>query len=431
MIKYANLLFAVTFVCALAFELGAPSTAVAQNLRAECIHEVSGQAVVRIVYKFQTSAGDKDEVQGSGFLIRRDGYIITAAHVVRPPAIYTSPVTNAEVEVKVGSFFGQSYQGTVITKNDDLDVALIKMPALAAPWPAVQVDPLQSPEKRVWLYGLGFPAGGDLTGAGPGRITSLNAVLGGKPTQWWNTDVPLNEGMSGGPIFNEFGEVAGIAGAMKDNTGGTISYVIPIALASTLISSAGVSEYVRSPCGDDPRDFILEFIKGALRGEYKRENISDQLWNMIQVQTAGTNKYEVFSALGVPELSLDVLDQKHLEVGTLATVKVTHQNGTSLWFVSYNRLTRQIDASSVTPQLNKQVQQSTPVVVGTYSVCVGEHADACFGHTHLTCGTDVEGWSKVMCRTNYQTVDFEVTKMSDRGGNKCGYAVFDVVCLKK
>lgn len=412
------------------FLLGLVTTgAHAQDKRGECIRQAHSPAVVRITYSFKTASDGDDETQGSGFLVREDGYLLTAAHVVSPPKIYTSKVTNEEVKVTVGSMFGQEFVGSIITRNTDLDVALVKIPAMATNWPTVQVDFLPSPEKRRWLYSLGFPSGGDLTGAGPGTVTSVNAIVDGKPTQWLNTSVPLNPGMSGGPIFNEFGEVSGLAAAIKGNAGGSISYVVPINLASNLIANAGLADYKRSPCADDYRDIAVKFVQDAANGKPDKALIADQLWDIIQAQTNGTGKYQVLNDLGAMS-GLDVLNQNHFPQGSTFTIKTTHANGSMVWGVAYNRLQGKIDWANSNPQVEKPAPNPTPVIVGTYSVCVGEKAEQCFGHEHAACGTDIKGWSKVMCRNKHQTQLFELTQLSDRPGNQCGYAIFDVACLK-
>ncbi|QKD03519.1 hypothetical protein [Mesorhizobium loti] len=58
-----------------------------------------------------------------------------------------------------------------------------------------------------------------------------------------------------------------------------------------------------------------------------------------------------------------------------------------------------------------------------YKICIGEIAEKCPSETiHLACGTDEQAWAKSKCQS------FGTNKISDVGGNKCGYAVIDVTC---
>lgn len=342
---FVRLLILVLFTCSTSIGLAAAKD------RADCIRTASGGAVVYITYSFETKAGDKDSVQGSGFLVKSDGHIVTAAHVLRPPEIYKSDVLKSAIKVRVGNFFATEFTATVITQQVDLDVALIKIPSMQPAWPVVQVSFLPDEASRSWLYALGFPGQVDLTGAGPGKITAANAVIAGAPKDWWQTDLPLNPGMSGGPVFNDFGDVAGLAGALKTTSGGSISYVIPIRHAASLVPLLGLSEYVPSPCADDPSEKVLQFVDQAMDGKLNKDTLSVSLWHVIQTQTNNTGRYKQFEVLG-PKSKLEIVERKEIPQGTWFTIKVTHQKGVSLWVVGWNRGTGKIESSAVTPQMD-------------------------------------------------------------------------------
>lgn len=340
----------------------ATSPAAAQD-RAECVQKTGGLAVAQLTYEFVLADGSKDRVTGSGFVIKSDGHILTAAHVLRPPAVYTSPVVNSKIDVRVGSPFATPVPATLITKQDDLDVALIKIPAMPQPWPTVQIDMMPGDHSKTWLYALGYPDGSDLTGGGPGKVTAANAVIANKPTGWWQTDVDLRPGMSGGPVFNDFGEVAGLAGAIRGGNGGTISYVIPISTAATLIPLAGLTDYTPSQCADDPAPFVMAFIESATENTFDPKNISPPLYQTILAQAP----YPVFAQLG-PIVSTEIPDKRSIPQGTWYTIKATHQNGKSLWVIGYNRITKQIDSSAMTPQVQAALPVCTPAVLRAFNV---------------------------------------------------------------
>ncbi len=331
--------------------------------RADCLRKTSGPAVAHITYEFKTADGIEDRVVGSGFLIKSDGHILTAAHVLRPPSVYTSAVIDSRITVKVGSLFVTEVPATLITKQDDLDVALIKMPTMPQPWPTAQIDVTSGDHSKSWLYALGYPEGSDLTGGGPGRVTSNNAVISNKPTGWWQTDVALRPGMSGGPVFNQFGEVAGLAGAIRGGDGGTISYVIPITTAATLIPLAGLTDYAPSPCADDPLPFVTAFIKSAADNRFDPNSISVPLYQTILAQAP----YAIFDQLG-PIAKTEVADRRSIPQGTWFTIKATHEKGSVLWVIGYNRITNQVDSSVMTPQIQTAVPVCMPAVLKTFDV---------------------------------------------------------------
>jgi hypothetical protein len=320
--------------------------------RGECIRTAAGPAVVDITYSFETAAGEKSSVQGSGFIVKSDGHIITAAHVLRPDARkYKSAVIKSDISVKVGGYFVPPIPAALLTKQDDLDVALIKIPTIAKPWPTVQIDPFAGNGPHPWLYALGFPGQVDLTSEGPGRITSSNAVVDGKPTEWWQTNVSLKPGDSGGPIFNDQGEVVGIAGAIDGDSNGTLSYVIPISSAAMLIPIVGLTEYTPSLCADDPQPIVYKFIQDALRGDYDTTIVASPLMQTILAQTNGSKRYQVFNDLG-PLVKLETLDKKAIPQGTWFTIRSIHSNGTAVWVIGYDRATKQIDSSTINPQIS-------------------------------------------------------------------------------
>ena len=351
----------VAAVLACAVLCWAAPSATAES-RDECLQRTAGIAVVDIEYSFTTSAGQSDKVEGSGYIVKSDGHIITAAHVLRLPAVYgNSPVTASSISVRVGSMFATPITATLITKDDDLDVALIKIPALATPRPVVQPSGLPD-DSGAWLLALGFPSGSDLTKAGPGKVTARNAVVGGKTTDWLQTDVPLNPGESGGPAFNSSGEVVGIAEAIRDTSGGTISYIIPIRLAQTLLPIIGLNSYVLSRCADDPEPIVRQFLQDAIGGKYDQNLMAPPLFQTVQLQTNGSWHYPDLDALGMVK-SMAVIDRRDIPMGSWFTISVDHEKGRSLWIIGYDRVTGQIDSSSLQLKPVSANAQCQPAVV--------------------------------------------------------------------
>lgn len=153
-------------------------------------------------------AGSKS---GSGFVISKDGYILTNQHVIGESKI---------VRIKFPS--GLEFNAHVVSQNRFLDVALIKCPeSIFSPLSiTLLIPPLGSN-----LYAIGSPLGEKYE-----QTISKGIVSGFRKTDDINyiqSDVAINPGSSGGPIINENGNVIGIAVAKLMNADG-ISFIIPI-----------------------------------------------------------------------------------------------------------------------------------------------------------------------------------------------------------
>jgi S1-C subfamily serine protease len=83
------------------------------------------------------------------------------------------------------------------------------------------------------LVGLGYPDAA-ITLVPTGIITARNALVNDKLKPWWQTDLALNGGVRGGPIFGSHGTVVGVAEVMRGDNAQLISFVIPIQFASDL-----------------------------------------------------------------------------------------------------------------------------------------------------------------------------------------------------
>ncbi|MFO0598736.1 MAG: trypsin-like peptidase domain-containing protein [Myxococcaceae bacterium] len=156
---------------------------------------------------------------GSGVVVTADGYIVTAAHVV----------ADAE-EIQVLWLDGFKATAKVVTLSRSEDVALLK--AEAAPAKAVVAPLGDSAALKVGqrLFAIGAPYGLEHTlTAGVVSALRTNERPGLLPRHLVQTDVAINQGNSGGPLFNEKGEVVGIASFMLSQTGGSVglNFAVP------------------------------------------------------------------------------------------------------------------------------------------------------------------------------------------------------------
>jgi serine protease Do len=157
---------------------------------------------------------------GSGFIVSPDGYILTNAHVV----------ANAD-EVKVRLTDRREFQAKVIGRDTRTDVAVIKIDA--SDLPVVRIGNESALRPGDWVLAIGSPFGlENSVTAGIVSATS-RAVAGEVNVPFIQTDVAVNPGNSGGPLFNLQGEVVGINSMIFSRTGGYmgISFAIPIDVA--------------------------------------------------------------------------------------------------------------------------------------------------------------------------------------------------------
>ncbi len=160
---------------------------------------------------------------GSGFIIDKEGYIITNNHVVEKAD---------EISVRVS---GKEYKARTIGRDPKTDLALIKLST-----PVKDLQPLalgDSDKMRVgdWVIAIGNPFGLEET-VTKGIISATGRVIGAGPyDNFLQTDAPINPGNSGGPLLNLKGEVIGINTAIVA-AGQGIGFAIPINTARLITS---------------------------------------------------------------------------------------------------------------------------------------------------------------------------------------------------
>ena len=169
---------------------------------------------------------EASESLGSGFIIDKDGYIITNNHVV-----------DKADSIQVTLFDNQRLEAKLIGKDPKTDLALIKIEAKAQLQPVTFGD---SDKIRVgdWILAIGNPFG--LGGSVTAGIISAKSrdIESGPYDNFIQTDASINQGNSGGPMFNMNGEVIGISSAIFSTTGVSqgIGFAIPVNLADWVIA---------------------------------------------------------------------------------------------------------------------------------------------------------------------------------------------------
>ncbi|MFZ0500110.1 MAG: DegQ family serine endoprotease [Steroidobacteraceae bacterium] len=157
---------------------------------------------------------------GSGFIVSSDGYILTNEHVVEG----ASQVTVRLVDQR-------EFPAKVVGSDERTDIAVLKIAATGLP--IVRLGDPSKLQPGQWVLAIGSPFGFE-NSATAGIVSAIGRSL---PTENYvpfiQTDVAVNPGNSGGPLFNLQGEVVGINSQIFSRTGGFmgVSFAIPIDVA--------------------------------------------------------------------------------------------------------------------------------------------------------------------------------------------------------
>ncbi|WP_296000375.1 Do family serine endopeptidase [Rugamonas sp.] len=160
---------------------------------------------------------------GSGFIISPDGVILTNAHVVRDAREVTVKLTDR-----------REFRAKVLGSDPKTDVAVLKIEAHNLPVvPLARGNDLRVGE---WVLAIGSPYGLESTVTAGVVSAKGRSLPDDSNVPFIQTDVAVNPGNSGGPLFNTRGEVVGINSQIYSETGGYqgLSFAIPIDVASKI-----------------------------------------------------------------------------------------------------------------------------------------------------------------------------------------------------
>lgn len=157
---------------------------------------------------------------GSGFVISKDGYILTNHHVVN---------NASEIVVKLKD--RRELLAKLVGSDESTDVALLKVDAKDLP--VVQIGAPEQLQVGEWVLAIGTPFGFEQS-VTAGIVSAKGRSLpDGNYVPFIQTDVAINPGNSGGPLFNMQGQVVGINSQIYSRSGGYmgLSFAIPIDVA--------------------------------------------------------------------------------------------------------------------------------------------------------------------------------------------------------
>ena len=173
----------------------------------------------------QFNRPQKQRSLGSGFIISRDGYIVTNNHVIDGAD---------EIKVKFQDEHGdKTYDAKIVGTDPETDLALLKIEA-DTDLPTLKFGDSDKIKVGQWVVAIGNPFGLDHT-VTAGIVSAKGRIIGAGPyDNFIQTDASINPGNSGGPLLNLKGEVIGINTAIIASGQG-IGFAIPSNLAKNVI----------------------------------------------------------------------------------------------------------------------------------------------------------------------------------------------------
>jgi serine protease Do len=251
---------------------------------------------------------------GSGFIISKDGYILTNQHVV----------AHAET-VTVSTRDGDQYSAKVIGVDEKSDIALIKIDP-RHPLPVAPLGDSDRVKVGQWVMAIGNPFGFDHS-VTVGVVSAKGRFIPGNYDDFIQTDASINPGNSGGPLIDVRGEVVGVNSAIYTRTGANmgIGFAIPINIVkheleqlrnSGKVVRGWLGVYIQEVTPDLAKSMGLPGPRGALVADVLKDG---------PAKAAGIERGDVIVGFqGRP-----ITDSRELPllvgrtpIGTVATVKL-------------------------------------------------------------------------------------------------------------
>ncbi len=298
---------------------------------------------------------------GTGFIIDKEGYILTNNHVVEKAD---------EINVKLSD--DKEFNAKVIARDPKTDIALIKIDA-DRPFSPLTLGDSDKLEVGEWVVAIGNPFGlGNTVTAG--IVSAKYRYIGaGSYDNFIQTDASINPGNSGGPLLNTAGEVIGINTAIYSQSGGSIGigFAIPINMVKDLLPQLKKGKVVRGWLGvmiqkitpELKNKLDLKDDKGALVGDVSSGGPADK---------AGIQRGDVITTFDGREVK-DSTDLPYMvastPVGKNVPVEVIRKGQKRSFQVKIGELKEEKEAAvlaEVKPKLGMTVEEITPEVAKNY-----------------------------------------------------------------
>lgn len=236
---YIILILLSPFVIARAAEKVDPVTLGAQATK----------TTVFIFYDYtKDPSGEVSSASGSGFIVRKDGTVLTAYHVLVPwMAQNEVERRHHPLRGRLGSINSADAVGLIVVDYDAVsDLAILRLRDNRNDYPTTSLCYTNDIPAGTSFLAFGFPRDHELTPF-PGLISNADG-----PEGRWSANVNFEEGTSGGPVYDDYGQVIGvIKGGLGSIT--SIRFVTQVVRASPMLQKAGVASACFSRLITTPR----------------------------------------------------------------------------------------------------------------------------------------------------------------------------------
>lgn len=272
----------------------------------------------------------RSQAMGSGFIISNDGYIVTNQHVVDGAKKITITLND-----------NRELDATIVGSDKYSDIALLKVNATGLP--TVSLGDSDGLEVGQWVFAIGAPFGLDHS-ATQGIVSALSRSLpDGTYVPFIQTDVAVNPGNSGGPLFDLNGKVVGVNSQIYSRSGGYmgISFAIPVNLVKNIteqLKTAGVVDrgwlgvQIQNLDQALANSFNMPRPYGALVASVEPSSPADKAGVQAGDVIIGFNNTEVNSANHLPLLVGST------PIGTKVSVKVLRSGAEKTLDVTIDKL---------------------------------------------------------------------------------------------
>ncbi len=307
---------------------------------------------------------------GSGFVINKEGHIVTNNHVIEDADLIEVTFPN-----------GDTYEADLVGRDPATDIAVLKIDT-GKDMPFVSFGDSDTAEVGEWVIAIGNPFGYSGSVAA-GIISARNRDIShGSYDDFIQTDVAINRGNSGGPLFNMSGDVIGVNTAILSPTGYSvgISFSVPAELAESVVEQlVEFGETRRGYLGVRPqkvnqtlaRSYGLKETYGALVTSVVADSPADK---------AGLRKGDLITHIADQRLESSRLLSRRIadaEIGKALDIKFIRKRRTQTVKVIIERLKEQVTEEEKERRL-KEENDAERSVNGIYVEALTDEARAKF-----------------------------------------------------
>ena len=301
---------------------------------------------------------------GSGFIIDKEGFVVTNNHVIQDAE---------QIKVKLGG--DTEYDAEVVGRDANTDLALLKIKT-GKDLPFLKLGDSDELKIGQWVVAIGSPFGLERT-VTAGIVSAKGRVIGSGPyDNFIQTDASINPGNSGGPLINMQGEVVGINTAIIA-AGHGIGFAIPVNLSKKIIAQLkSEGEVTRGWLGVAIQDLTGEMAeyyglkdrKGVLVADVFKGDPADEAGIQAKDIILEVNGHKIETSRQLTAMIAD------LKVGEDAKVEVFRNGKIKTFHIKLAKRDDQRLASRPTPSESEEekfgirVAELTPEIVQRFGI---------------------------------------------------------------